>query len=65
MTEVGSVVAVTNTAEASPVAIYQTRWQAPDFSDPCCGIQQPPYPRKTELTESVGAFSLILAVVTV
>lgn len=49
--------AVTNVAEASAVAIYQTQWQIPDFSDPSCGIQWPPDPRETELTESGGASS--------
>lgn len=56
----GLVAAVTNVAEASAVAICQTRWQIPDFSDPSCGIQWPPDPRETELTESGGASSYIL-----
>lgn len=57
--------AVTNVAEASAIAIYQTCWQTPDFSDPCCRFQWRPYPRKTELTENSGASLLIWVLVTV
>lgn len=46
------MVAVTNVAEASAVALYQTCWQTPHLSDPYCRIQLPPYPKKTGLTES-------------
>lgn len=56
-----------NVAEASAVAIYQTCWQTPDFSDPCCRIQLRPYPRKRGFTESFeisGAPFLILVLVT-